>query len=80
MAEMLRCREAFSYDHKGVPVVVPKGALRVSGHPDVKGHPTLFEPVEDVATRESARGNLTPETASAAPGERRELSRPGQAR
>lgn len=79
-AEMLRAREGFSYDAKGVPVVVPAGALRQSSHPDVKGRESLFEAVEKVADRERLTGSYSAEVeqATAAPGERRQLS--GQSR
>lgn len=76
MAEMMRCREGFSYDVKGVPVVVGAGSLRPANHRDVKGRESLFEPVEAASTRESERGTYTPEVASAAPGQARVLSRP----
>lgn len=75
-AAMLRCREGFSYDAKGAPVVVPAGALRPANHPDVKGRESLFEAVEAASERESARATLTAEKATAAPGEARVLTRP----
>ena len=72
--EMLRCKEAFSYDVKGVPVVVPEGALRPANHPDVKGRASLFETVEKVSERQGQSTAYAAERATAAPGERRVLT------
>jgi len=80
MADTLRCREAFSFDRDGVTVVVNPGALRPSGHPDVKGREGLFEPVEEAATRQASRPTLQAERATAAPGERRTVTHPEKTR
>lgn len=79
-AEMLRCKEGFSYDAKGVPVIVAAGALRPAGHPDVKGRESLFESVESVSERERGTGSYSAqvERATAAPGEHRQLSGPSR--
>ena len=41
-----------------------------------EGRQTLFETVEDVAERQGARASLTPEMATAAPGQARVVSQP----
>jgi hypothetical protein len=77
---MLRAKEGFSYDVKGVPVVVPAGAIRPANHSDVKGRESLFESVDAVADRQHETGTYSAavEQATAAPGEHRQLS--GQSR
>ena len=76
MADMLRAKEAFSFDRKGVPVSVRVGELRPKGHPDVKGREDMFETVEAVAERQRTSTSYSAERATAVPGERRELTRP----
>ena len=80
MAATLRARTSFSYDLKGVPVSVREGELRPANHPDVKGREEMFEPVEAVAERQQASmSHSATERATAAPGERRQLSHPADA-
>lgn len=78
MAETLRARTSFSYDHKGMPVWVREGELRPANHPDVKGREELFETADKVIDRQGDRATYSAERATAAPGERRQLTHPGE--
>lgn len=64
-----RVKEPFSFDQDGVPVTMRAGALLPEGDPRAVGREHLLEQADDVA----ARGAV--ETATAAPGERRSLSK-----
>lgn len=71
---VLRCRQSYSYDEDGAPVVVKAGALAEHGDPRVVGREKFWEPAEDAAHRTSpARAT---ETATAEPGARRSVSPP----
>lgn len=73
---VLRCRESYAFDTpQGVSRVIRVGDLLDSDDPDVRGREHLFEAVEVASAR--LRGT-TSETATAAPGEARRLSRPGK--
>jgi hypothetical protein len=67
----LRCKEPFAADIKGVPRVVPAGALVDSNDPVVKGREHLFEPVDAFMERRTA----DVEQATAAPGEKRSIAK-----
>jgi len=71
----LRCKEPFSADIKGVPRVVPAGQLLDSDDPIVKGREHLFEPVESFMASRVVEVSESVETATAAPGEKRSVSR-----
>lgn len=72
---VLRVIEAFAHTVNGYPDVAAAGALFDSDDPVVKaGGPDRFEPVEVTATRDSVRRSGV-EQATAAPGERRSLTR-----
>jgi hypothetical protein len=72
MAGIRRCRESFTVWTKGSPRVVAAGDLVDAGDPVVKGREHLFEDVDAFMASRSARA----EQATAAPGERREVSTP----
>lgn len=63
-----RVKESFSFDEKGVPVVLRAGTLVEDDDPRIKGHERHFEQAEDAAARTTVSAV---ETATAAPGERR---------
>lgn len=70
---IVRATEPFSYtDATGVPRIVNTGQLFDSADPCVVKRPNLFERVEVAAARVAA----ATETATAAPGEARSVSRP----
>lgn len=75
---ILRCTEAFAVQMGVVPRVVQYGEDVDSDDPVVKGHEQHFEPVETHLARERAKkaGASPVETATAAPGEVRAVSRP----
>lgn len=69
---IVRATQPFAFtDTAGVPRVVRAGDLYDETDPNVKGRENLFEPVETAASRTAA----VVETATAAPGEKRSLSR-----
>ena len=77
MANIYRAVEAFAFaDKGGVPHSVTPGDLRSGDDPNFKGREHLFESVEVAAARKAGRAV---ETATAAPGESRSLSRPVKA-
>lgn len=66
-----RVKEAFSFDDpQGVPHVLRVGALLEENDPKVRGHEQFLEPAEKAAQRTAVSAV---ETATAAPGERRDL-------
>jgi hypothetical protein len=69
----LRCIGAFSYMDGNVPVVVGNGDVIEASDPCVKGRAHHFEPLESSAQPVTDRGV---EQATAAPGERRSVTRP----
>lgn len=70
---IVRAKEPFAYtDESGVPRIVNPGQLLDSADPCVVKRAHLFEPVEVAAARVTA----ATETASAAPGETRSVTRP----
>ncbi len=64
-----RVKEAYSFDQGGVPVTVRTGTLLGEDDPRAVGRERYLERAEDAATRTSV------ETATAAPGELRAVSR-----
>lgn len=69
---VLRVVEPFAADVDGVPRVFPAGHLIQSNDPVAKGRERFFVKVEDFVSRQTASGAV--ETATAAPGERRQRS------
>lgn len=65
-----RVKEAYSFDEGGVPITVRAGTLLGDDDPRAKGREQYLERAEDAATRTAV------ETASAAPGEQRSVTRP----
>lgn len=71
----VRAKEPFSFDAPGgAQVNIRRGQLFPDGHPYLKGRENLFEPADDAAAR-SAGTSASVETATAAPGERRTITR-----
>lgn len=71
----VRVKEGCSFDTSaGAQVNLRRGQLFPDDHPYVKGRPSLFEPADDAAAR-SVGTNTAVETATAAPGERRTITR-----
>lgn len=88
MADMYRAKEPFAFTSKGgLPRIITAGFVMFSDDPDFKGKEHLFEPVEAAAIRgrrvragDASAVDAT-ETATAAPGERRDVTRgPGRPR
>lgn len=73
---VLRVKEGFSFDHRGVPVTLRAGELIEDDNPWVKGREACFEPAENSAVRVLPTAGTAVETATAAPAERRSLSKP----
>jgi hypothetical protein len=71
---VLRVKEGFSFDHRGVPVTLRTGELLEDTDPWVKGHEAQFEPAESSAVRPLSGAAV--ETATAGPAERRAFSKP----
>lgn len=74
-----RPREAFSCDIDGVPYVLRPTDLVNESHPAFKGREQMFQQVtgeggEDYRSRTSATAARATETATAAPGEKRQRS------
>lgn len=70
----VRVKEGMSFDAPGgVQVTLRRGQLFPDDHPYVKGREGLFEPADDAAARSAGTGAV--ETATAAPAERRIVSR-----
>lgn len=68
-------KETFTYDGPdGAQVVIHRGRPIPDGHPAIKGREHLFEPADSVAVRGSGVAAAV-ETATAAPGERRSVTR-----
>jgi hypothetical protein len=81
MSTLLRVREAFAIMDGNFPRVLRPGDLDEANDPAVKGREDKFEPVEANAAPIGARDALVPasgviEQATAAPGEKRAVSRP----
>jgi hypothetical protein len=71
-----RVKEAFSFDDpQGVPNTLRVGSLLEENDPRVKGHEMFLEPAEKAAARQIPR-SVASETATAAPGEQRQLTSP----
>lgn len=74
---IVRAKEPFAYtDGAGVPRMVATGQLFAADDPCVVKRPNLFEPVEVAAARVTHTSTSTvgaEETASAAPGEVRQV-------
>lgn len=71
-------KETFAFDAPdGAQVVVRRGQPFPDGHPYLKGREHLFEPADEVAARSTGSpvAAVAVETATAAPGERRSVSR-----
>lgn len=79
-----RCREPFSWDDaSGIAHVVRLGDVVDEDSPHYRQAPAHFEPVHEAATREAREtlariGSGEVERATAAPGEKRSLTRPRQ--
>lgn len=72
----VRVKEGCSFDTPGgAQVNLRRGQLFPDDHPYVKGREGLFEPADDAAARSAGAGAAV-ETATAAPGEARAMSRP----
>jgi len=69
-----RATASFAVVVNGVPQVIPVGYLVEDGHPLLKGRGHLFED----ADTHVARRNERVEQATAAPGEKRAVPRPGR--
>lgn len=71
-----RCRDAFAIQTKDGPLVYAAGRLVSDDDPILRTHRHLFEPVEmQVQRQEQAPRSVTAvETATAAPGEARQVS------
>lgn len=68
-------KETFTYDAPdGAQVVIHRGRPLPDDHPAVKGREHLFESVDAVASRTAGAGAAV-ETGTAAPGERRSVTR-----
>ena len=68
-------KEPFTYDGPdGAQLVIHRGRPIPDGHPAIKGREHLFEPADELAVRASGAA-VAVETATAAPGERRSVSR-----
>lgn len=73
MPEILVANETFVAEHDGAPVVIHKDHTRIrAGHPIAEAHPDMFKPISVHYDIESA----DVESATAAPGEKRTVSRP----
>lgn len=72
-------KETFAFDAPdGAQVVVRRGQVLPDGHPHIKGREQLFEPADVVAARTAGSPDTTGaavETATAAPGYRRSVTR-----
>lgn len=77
----VRVKEGCSFDApNGAQVNLRRGQLFPDDHPYVKGREQLFEPADDAAARSVGTGAAV-ETTTAAPGERRTVTRgPGRPR
>lgn len=68
MTDVYVCKESAAFEYNGDMVVVNKGFTRVrAGHPILREHPELFEPITV---------HYDVEQATAAPGEKRAVSMP----
>lgn len=67
-----RVKQAHSFDLNGVPVVMRVGALIEDNDPRLVGREALYEDADVAAARSSVN---SVETASAAPGERRAVTK-----
>jgi hypothetical protein len=71
----VRVKEGISFDlPSGEQVTLRRGQLLPAGHPYVRGRERFFETVEVAAAR-TAGAAVAVETAAAAPGERRSVTR-----
>jgi hypothetical protein len=71
----VRVKEGVSFDlPSGEQVNLRRGQLLPDGHPYIKGRAHLFEPAEDAAARAPGAA-VAVETTTAAPGERRSVTR-----
>lgn len=68
----LRCKEAFAAYTDGVPRVVGAGELVDTDDPIIEGREHMFEPIDTYMSR---RGGGQDETATAAPGEARTVTK-----
>lgn len=71
-----RVKEAFSFDHQGVPVTMRVGDLLEDDDPRAAGREQFLEPAQEAAQRAAGTTPAAVETATAAPGERRARSKP----
>ena len=80
----VRVKEGISFDlPSGEQVNLRRGQLFPDDHPYIRGREGLFEPAEDAAARAAGRpvgAAVAVETATAAPGERRSVTRSGAGR
>ena len=75
---ILRCVEPFAVQDGNLPRVMRSGDVVESDDPIVKGHESMFEPVESFIVRRAAgtsTGTML-ETATADPGEKRAVTKP----
>jgi hypothetical protein len=71
----VRVKEGISFDlPSGEQVSLRRGQLLPDDHPYLKGREAFFEPAEDAAARAPGAA-VAVETATAAPGERRSVTR-----
>jgi hypothetical protein len=71
---ILRCTESFAVMNGHIPRVLRAGDTVYDNDPVVKGHEASFEPLEDHIARVTSV-----EAATAAPGEKRSVTRPRKA-
>ncbi|WP_441142165.1 hypothetical protein [Micromonospora sp. L32] len=71
-------REAYSFDHDGVPVTMRVGDLLEEGDPRAVGREQFLEPAQEAAQRAAGATSASVETATAAPGERRTRGKAAQ--
>jgi hypothetical protein len=71
-----RVKEAFSFDHQGVPVTMRVGDLLEDDDPRAAGREQFLEAAQEAAQRAAGTTPATVETTTAAPGERRARSKP----
>ena len=71
----VRVKQCCSFDAGNMPVVLRAGQLFADDHPWVQSRGALFEPVDDAAITGRAADPVAVETATAAPAERRQVTR-----
>lgn len=71
-----RVKEAYSFDHNGVPVTMRVGDLLEDSDLRAVGREQFLEAAQDAAQRAAGTAPATVETATAAPGELRSVTKP----